>query len=173
MFHSSQPKTLADRRIRCIAALALTLQTVSAGVWISLQKPARMPDQRDLNCQKFKDMMNYSANFAEATRRRFDKELAGYDEKKLPDEREFAEWSSGMRQKAASITGSDELAALASGLAKETQEVHNLFLEAGSDTSPDVEESRPTWVDAYNRISVDFNIALDVFEVDCRGMTLH
>ena len=137
----------------------MVILAVIAGLWVFLHAPARLHDQRDPDCQKFKDMMGHSKHTTDKIRLEY-----------VPNADDLKKWASTMQRDAAQITGESELAQQASILANDSKELDKLFLEAQSDGSPDVEDSRPGWMTNYNRISADVTIALAAFKFHCPGM---
>jgi hypothetical protein len=175
MSHARWPKALSTQRIQWIGALAMAaLLAVSGWLWFSLfyQAPHRLAEQPAAECQKFKDMMDHSTNSATSIFNRLYEVIPGYDENNVPNGGDYNAWASTMQLDAAQITGQGDLAQLARLLAHDSQEVAGLFLKAGMDPSPDVEETHQDWVKRYNEISADFNIARAVFSAHCPGMQL-
>lgn len=175
MFHARWPKALITQRIQWIGALAMApLLAVTGWLWFSLfyQAPHRLADQPATECQKFKDMMDHSTKSATSIFMRLYEVLPGYDANNGPNGGDYNAWASTMQLDAAQITGQGELAQVAKFLADDSHAVAGLFLAAGMDTSPDVEENHEDWVKRYNEISADFDFARVVFHAHCPGMQL-
>jgi hypothetical protein len=176
MFNASWATAVTTRRIRWIAALAMALLAVTAGLWVFRHAPNRLADRRDPNCQKFQNMLNDSSHTADSIYTRVD----SLDNPARGNEGDFMVWTSIMQHDAAQITGGGELAQWAGILAADSGEVYRLFVEAERDPSPEAErdrspdaaESPPDWMTEYNEISRHFDIARDLFRVDCKKMKL-
>jgi hypothetical protein len=172
MFHLKRPTGDTAEKLRWIAVPTAIFSSLAAGLWLFVHAPARIPDQHDPQCLKFKKMLDYSSDTAWKIFGRFDKEATDYDENKVPNEADYNDWAITMQRHAAEITGKSDLARHAVVLSNDARQVYALFLAARSDRSPTVEQSHLGWMSDYNRISHDFDNAAAAFAFDCPGMKL-